>query len=74
SYVFIESWSLGENLESAHVRLRGPWDVSGRRISHAEKRKLFQQSVLWSELSQHLPANLNRKIIQTVEKTLFSNA
>ncbi|MGL4595490.1 MAG: transposase [Thermoguttaceae bacterium] len=71
SYVFIESWSLesGATLQNEHHR--GPWDRSGRRISHAEKRKLFHQLVFREEFLQLLPDNLNSEILKILENPLF---
>lgn len=71
SYVFVESWSLGSEASLDYEYLRGPWDRSGRRISHSEKRKLFQQSVFRHEFSSHFPGELSEEIIKFLENPLF---
>ncbi|MGL4594980.1 MAG: IS701 family transposase [Thermoguttaceae bacterium] len=73
SYVFIESWSLESGARLQNEHLRGPWDRSGRRISHAEKRKLFHQLVFREEFLQLLPGKLNSEILKILENPLFLN-
>ena len=71
AYTLTEAWAWGKAADGLVDRAECPWDQSGRRPSHSDKRRAWRRALLGEEIRAALPAGASEAQIAAAAKRLL---
>jgi hypothetical protein len=74
TFAMTEAWAWGREADKLVDRSTSPWDDSGRRPSHADKRRAWRRALLREEIQAVLRPGVTEKEIQAAAERLLSLA